>query len=66
MNGQQGRQHAAKKHNLSGCQVSLFGCQVDHQGLFHPGNKPYLNSLPPPQFDQPSWGKARFTFTPGR
>jgi len=59
MTGQRGRQRTATKHGLS-------GCQVDHQGLFHPGNKPYLNSLPPPQFDQPSWGKARFTFTPGR
>jgi len=41
MTGQRGRQRAATKH-------SLFGCHVDHQGLFHPGNKPYLSSLPPP------------------
>ena len=29
MTGQQGRQRAATKH-------SLYGCHVDHQGLFHP------------------------------
>jgi len=48
MNGQRGRQRAAKKHGLSGChvglsgsEVGLFGCKVDHQSLFRPGNKPY-------------------------
>jgi len=41
MTAQQGRQRTTTKHNLS-------GCHVEHQGLFHPGNKPYLSSLPPP------------------
>jgi len=62
MTGQRGRQRIAKKHGLSGCQVDLYGYKVDHQGLFRPGNKLYSSSLPP--FDQPSWGKVRFSFTP--
>jgi len=41
MNGQQGRQHAAKKHNLS-------RCQVDHQGLFRLERKQTLPHPPPP------------------
>jgi len=39
MTGQWGRQRVATKHGLS-------GCHVDHQGLFHPENKPYRSSLP--------------------
>jgi len=45
MTGQRRRQHAAKKHGLSGCHVDLSGCKVDYQGLFCPRQETYLTSV---------------------